>query len=57
MSSQPAECQSRCLAYLDSKKHLAVASNDGKVTIRAIDWEKIDQGDAAGLDEVIFTLF
>ena len=57
MSSQPAECQSRCLAYLDSKKHLAVASNDGRVTIRNVDWSKVDSGDPAGLNTVLKTLF
>ena len=42
---------------MDSKKHLAVASNDGKVSIRLVDWEQVDQGDPDGLNNVIRTLF
>lgn len=41
----------------NAKHHLAVASNDGKVTIRDIDWAKVDAGDASGLNTVIKTLF
>jgi microtubule-associated protein-like 1/2 len=41
----------------NASKHLAVASNDGKVTIREIDWVKVDAGDSAGLNTVIKTLF
>jgi WD40 repeat protein len=41
----------------NAAKHLAVASNDGKVTIREIDWAKVDAGDSAGLNTVIKTLF
>lgn len=57
MSSQPPEAQSRCLAYLDSKKHLAVANNVGRVTIRDIDWAQVDSGDSTGLNNVINVLF
>lgn len=57
MSTQPPECQSRCLAYLDSKKHLAVANNLGAVTIRLVDWDKVDSGDSEGLNNIVSTLF
>jgi len=36
LSSLPPDQQSRALAYLPSKEHLAVAHNDGVVTIRSI---------------------
>ena len=45
------------MAYLDSKNHLAVASNSGKVTIRLVDWNKVDDGESDGLNNVIKTLF
>lgn len=57
MSSQPADCQSRCVAYNHSLKHLAVADNKGIVTIREIDWEKVDNCEEGALDNVIKTLF
>lgn len=57
MSTLPAQCQSRCLAYLDSKKHLAVAQNTGLVTIRQVDWDLVDKGDNDGLNKVIHKLF
>lgn len=45
------------MSYLDSKKHLAVANNCGVVTIRLVDWDKVDSGDNSGLNNVIKTLF
>ena len=45
------------MAYLDSKKHLAVASNAGQVTIRIVDWAKVDACDSIGLNNVFKTLF
>lgn len=57
MSSQPADCQSRCVAYCVKLGHLAVANNNGIVTIREIDWNLIDQGDAIGINSVKCTLF
>ena len=52
MSSQPAECQSRCVAYCAEKGHLAVSNNNGIVTIREIDWKLIDEGDSIGINSV-----
>jgi hypothetical protein len=43
MSSAPEECQSRCITFNQSLKHLAVAANNGVVTIRDIDWSQIDK--------------
>lgn len=57
MSSQPADCQSRCVAYCPQKGHLAVADNKGKVTIREIDWAAVDGGVPGALDKVIKTIF
>jgi WD40 repeat protein len=53
MSSQPPECQSRCVAYNRSLKHLAVANNVGIVTIREIDWAKVDAREPGSLDNLI----
>jgi hypothetical protein len=39
MSTQPAQCQSRCVAYNSATKQLAVSNNKGVVTIRDIDWD------------------
>jgi len=50
MSSQPPECQSRCVAYNASLKHLAVAGNTGIVTIRNVDWAKVEAREAGSLD-------
>jgi len=57
MSSQPAECQSRCVAYSLTLKHLAVAGNTGIVTIREIDWAKVDAREPGSLDTVKYKLF
>ena len=57
MSSQPANCQSRCVAYNDTLKHLAVADNKGHVTIRTIDWAAVDARTPGSLDQVKTTLF
>ena len=57
MSSQPAECQSRCVAYCQQNKHLAVSDNKGIVTIREIDWAEVDAGKSGSLDKVTKTLF
>lgn len=57
MSSQPAECQSRCVAYCVEKGHLAVANNVGIVTIREVEWELVDEGDSLGVNKVKCTLF
>ena len=57
MSSQPAECQSRCVAYCAAVNHLAVANNKGIVTIREVDWALVDQRDSIGLNSVKTTLF
>jgi WD40 repeat protein len=50
MSSQPAKCQSRCITYNQNLKHLAVADNTGIVTIREIDWDRVDKGEAGALE-------
>lgn len=57
MSSSPSDQQSRCLAYDAELGHLAVANNVGQVTIREVDWAKVDAGDPAGLNNIIHTLF
>ena len=57
MSSQPAECQSRCVAYCVEKGHMAVSNNVGIVTIREVDWQLIDEGDSIGINSVKCTLF
>jgi WD40 repeat protein len=57
MSSLPDVCQSRCVAYCYSKNHLAVAANDGKVTIREIDWDHVEKDEPHCLDSVLKTLF
>ena len=57
MSSQPANCQSRCVAYNDTLKHLAVSDNKGIVTIRDIDWTAVDARTPGSLDNVKKTLF
>ena len=57
MSSQPPECQSRCVAYCVEKGHLAVANNTGIVTIREVDWKLIDEGDSIGINTLKITLF
>lgn len=38
MSSQPPNCQSRCVAYNHTLGHLAVSDNNGVVYIRNVDW-------------------
>lgn len=53
MSSAPPDEQSRCIAYDPELKHLAVANNEGKVTIREVDWNKVDKLDSAGLDNCV----
>jgi WD40 repeat protein len=57
MSSQPANCQSRCVAYNDTLKHMAVADNKGIVTIRDLDWAAVDARQPGSLDQVKKTLF
>lgn len=56
-SSQPPECQCRAVAYSASLQDLAVAQNNGIVTIRSIDWDKVNAGEAGALDNVTKTLF
>ena len=53
MSSQPPECQSRAVAYCKELKHLAVANNLGIVTIREVDWAKVDAREEGSLDNII----
>ena len=55
MSEQPSLCQSRAIAYCPKLKHLAVANNTGIVTIRLIDWKKVDSKEKGSLDDVKFT--
>ena len=55
MSEQPSQCQSRAIAYCHKLKHLAVANNTGIVTIRLIDWKKVDSKEKGALDDVKFT--
>tara|TARA_B110000285_G_C15089818_1_gene598419 strand:- start:413 stop:1204 length:792 start_codon:yes stop_codon:yes gene_type:complete len=57
MSSQPAHCQSRCVAYNDTLHHLAVSDNKGIVTIREVDWAAVDARTPGSLDNVKKTLF
>lgn len=57
MSSQPSECQSRCVAFNMTLKHLAVAGNTGIVTIREVDWAKVDAREPGSLDNKKYTLF
>ena len=57
MSSLPEECQSRCVAFSKKKNHLAVAANDGKVTVREIDWAHVEKNSPGCLDDVLVTLF
>ena len=57
MSSQPANCQSRCVTYNAALNHLAVADNKGIVQIREVDWALVDKRDPAGLNTVKKTLF
>jgi len=52
MSSQPPNCQSRCVAYNAALKHLAVAGNTGIVTIRSIDFSKVDNREPGSLDVI-----
>ncbi len=49
MSKLPAEKQSRCVAYNGVMNQLAVANNQGLVTVYELDWVKINRGDATGL--------
>ena len=56
-STQPPEGQCRELAYNAETKELAVAHNTGMVTIRAIDWAKVDAGEPGALDNIKKTLF
>jgi WD40 repeat protein len=53
MSSEPANCQSRSIAYSKKHKHLAVADNTGHVTIREIDWAEVDARKEGSLDKVM----
>ena len=57
MSSLPEECQSRCVAFSKKKNHLAVAANDGKVTVREIDWGHVEKNSPGCLDDILVTLF
>lgn len=57
MSSAPAYCQSRAVAWSSRLGHLAVANNVGTVTIREVDWNAVDQGIPGSLDNVKKTLF
>lgn len=57
MSSQPAQCQSRCVAYNPATSQIAVSNNKGVVTIRDIDWNAVDAGTPGALDQVRKTLF
>jgi len=50
MSSEPPNCQSRCVAYNPKHKHLAVSDNKGLVTIRTVDWSQVDQRAPGSLD-------
>jgi hypothetical protein len=50
MSSQPASCQSRCVAYNAKHGHLAVSDNKGLVTIRNVDWKQVDARAPGSLD-------
>jgi WD40 repeat protein len=50
MSSEPAECQSRCVAWSSKLKHLACSNNKGRVSIREVDWAKVDAREAGSLD-------
>lgn len=52
MSSQAPPCQSRCVAYSAALKHLAVAGNTGIVTIRTVDFAKVDAREAGSLDVI-----
>jgi len=45
------------VAYNEGLKHLAVANNEGIVTIREVDWAKVDAGDGSGIAKVKKTLF
>ena len=57
MSSEPPNCQSRCVAYNAKHKHLAVSDNKGLVTIRTVDWAQVDQRAPGSLDQIHKTLF
>jgi WD40 repeat protein len=57
MSSQPAECQSRCVAFNVTLKHLAVAGNTGIVSIREVDWAEVDARKKGALDNIKYKLF
>mmetsp|Transcript_22977 Transcript_22977/g.35466 ORF Transcript_22977/g.35466 Transcript_22977/m.35466 type:complete len:256 (+) Transcript_22977:1440-2207(+) len=57
MSSFAPDCQSRALAYCPHNQHLAVATNMGVVTIREIDWGKVEKNDPTSLNNVKKTLF
>lgn len=57
MSSQPANCQSRCVAYSHALKQMAVSDNKGVVTIRDVDWAAIDKRASGSLDQIKKTLF
>lgn len=57
MSSQPAQCQSRCVAYDDKHGQMVIANNKGICTVRNIDWNLIDKREPGCLDEVKKTLF
>jgi len=57
MSSKPPDQQSRCVAYCEKLQHLAIATNMGLVTIREIDWGKLESKDPDALSGVKKTLF
>jgi WD40 repeat protein len=57
MSSQPANCQSRCVSYSAALGQLAVSDNKGVVTIRDVDFSAVDGGKAGALDNIKTTLF
>jgi WD40 repeat protein len=57
MSSQPSNCQSRCVAFNVTLGHLAVAGNTGLVTIREVDWKKVDAREPKSLDQIKYRLF
>jgi WD40 repeat protein len=36
---------------------MAVSDNNGLVTIRSVDWDKVDKGEPGCLDDIKYTLF
>ena len=57
MSTKPPGEQSRAIAYCEKLKHLAVANNDGYVTIRVVDMDDVFASKEGSLDKVKKTLF